>query len=364
VKNLGLIERIKAHVHASGHIMMTATFVFGFILDFVALPRIDQPATQYLAFVYFIVGFLCIIVHFRLSVVNLSRSSGTIFYLTSLYVSQFVLGGLASMIFVYYFRSSSISASWPILVFLFSLMVVPEFLKEKFVQFEFRSLFFYILFLFFMIFFVPMVVGGISVWVFVVSLLMSLLGLSIFLSVCCIFLREYAYRPSVVIFQISFLFTCGVGALYMAHVIPAIPLVLNRGEVAHYVVKADGTSYLIEKEEQNIVRTFFLPTVYHYKKGEGVYFYSAVFSPAKFNTSIVHEWQMLDRSGDWQTVTYVPFPIVGGNSTGYRGYSMKSSLVDGKWRVNVRTLNGRIIGRTYFVAKETTEDHLIVGQKR
>jgi hypothetical protein len=43
---------------------------------------------------------------------------------------------------------------------------------------------------------------------------------------------------------------------------------------------------------------------------------------------------------------------------------MKSSLVDGKWRVNVRTLDGRIIGRTYFVAKETTEDHLIVGQKR
>ena len=48
------------------------------------------------------------------------------------------------------------------------------------------------------------------------------------------------------------------------------------------------------------------------------------------------------------TSTRITVPIRGGREDGYRLYSMKYNVFAGDWRVNVETLDGRVIGRVNF----------------
>jgi hypothetical protein len=45
----------------------------------------------------------------------------------------------------------------------------------------------------------------------------------------------------------------------------------------------------------------------------------------------------------------VRFSIMGGREGGYRGYSVKSTPRAGRWRVNIETPDGLLIGRVPFV---------------
>jgi hypothetical protein len=44
--------------------------------------------------------------------------------------------------------------------------------------------------------------------------------------------------------------------------------------------------------------------------------------------------------------------IAGGREAGYRGYTTKSKLDPGEWRVDVETKDGRVIGRIGFHVEE------------
>ena len=90
--------------------------------------------------------------------------------------------------------------------------------------------------------------------------------------------------------------------------------------------------------------------------GDPLYFYSAVFAPTKLKTTIVHRWQYFDRvREEWVTASDIPFPISGGRGEGYRGYSMKTALFPGLWRVQVMTERGAVIGRFRFEIFSATE---------
>ena len=77
--------------------------------------------------------------------------------------------------------------------------------------------------------------------------------------------------------------------------------------------------------------------------------YTAIFAPSGLSVTVLHEWQYWnDREDAWVTAETVPFYIVGGRDGGYRGYSVKSGLEPGSWRVNVITQYGQTIGRVSF----------------
>jgi hypothetical protein len=89
--------------------------------------------------------------------------------------------------------------------------------------------------------------------------------------------------------------------------------------------------------------------VVHVAPGEKLALYSAVFAPIRMTTQITHRWQWWDsRSKHWQTLSKVSFAISGGRENGYRGYSLKSGLRAGDWRVNIDSADGRLIGRLAF----------------
>jgi hypothetical protein len=60
----------------------------------------------------------------------------------------------------------------------------------------------------------------------------------------------------------------------------------------------------------------------------------------------------------------VSLPVVGGRDGGYRTYSTRENPEQGKWRVNIETPHGQIIGRIYFAVSHTqTEPTLITETK-
>ncbi len=71
---------------------------------------------------------------------------------------------------------------------------------------------------------------------------------------------------------------------------------------------------------------------------------------------MVHRWQYYDdETRSWVTASALSFSIHGGRSDGYRGYSVKRSLTEGKWRVSVETVRGQVLGRIPFTIEFVTK---------
>ena len=99
--------------------------------------------------------------------------------------------------------------------------------------------------------------------------------------------------------------------------------------------------------------------------------YSAVFAPIQLKTNVVHKWRHYDETArTWRTKSTVRFPIVGGREGGYRGYSIKSSRRSGRWRVDIETPDGLLIGRVPFsvrpgsAAGRTLQVHVVMVTPR
>jgi hypothetical protein len=87
----------------------------------------------------------------------------------------------------------------------------------------------------------------------------------------------------------------------------------------------------------------------HVQRGGSLALYSAVFAPIQLRTNIVHIWQRYDEAARlWRNESTVRFRIVGGRDGGYRGYTTKSTPAAGRWRVNIETSDGLLIGRVPF----------------
>ena len=82
-----------------------------------------------------------------------------------------------------------------------------------------------------------------------------------------------------------------------------------------------------------------------------VYFYSSVYAPISFKQKIVHEWQVKDLNGDWETISQIPFLIIGGSDIGYRGYTISNRIKQGEYRVLVKTEKGQVIGGERFLVR-------------
>ena len=137
--------------------------------------------------------------------------------------------------------------------------------------------------------------------------------------------------------------------MYFTNVIPPLPLSLMSAGVFHNVERTENGMYSVLYEGQAWYETLKWYTAYHHNGGDRVYVYSAIFAPTGLGTKILHHWQYYDTvSGVWKTADKLEFPIYGGRSNGYRGYSFKTNITSGLWRVDVITERGQILGRVKF----------------
>ena len=62
-----------------------------------------------------------------------------------------------------------------------------------------------------------------------------------------------------------------------------------------------------------------------------------------------HHWQWKNpRTENWETSDKIEFEITGGRDGGYRGYTYKTNMLEGEWKVDVTTDNDLILGRINF----------------
>lgn len=289
-----------------------------------------------------------------------SDSSKIHFWLVN--ILQFFFGSTLSTFLVFYFNSSDFLASWPFLLILALSFWANEKFKRNYVRLGFQIALLFLVIYSFAIFLVPMALNKIGNGVFLLSGIVSLVSIGFILFIIKYFSKPvYIKSKKIIYLSIGFI-TLLINGLYFTHLIPPIPLSLKSGGVYHSL-KRNGNNYLVKTETKNWSDYFNFYPEFHKSSGETVFVYSAIFSPPSLNTTIVHEWQKLEaETGDWVTKNTIELSIIGGRTNGFRTYSQKSIVAPGKWRVNVLTLSGLVIGRIRFNIVDSVEKPELVEE--
>jgi len=269
---------------------------------------------------------------------------------------QFSFGALFSGFTVLFARSGSFAGSWLFLVFLVLILVGNEFFRERYKRFIFHISIYFIALFSYAIIAIPVLMRSIGPRIFILSGIVSILAIA-FLAAILAFvapaiIRENRFRLMGTIGGVYLLFNL----FYFTNIIPPIPLVLKHLEIYHSIELTENGAYRLEYEGA----PWYLPwsgtdPVFRWVRGTKAIAFTAVFAPTDINTKIVHRWLYYDEaSGAWVERNVIGFTMKGGRDTGYRGYSEKEAITPGKWRVEVRTDRGQLLGRTTFEVVETS----------
>jgi hypothetical protein len=349
--------------------LMSVAFFAGFIIDNLALTRIDVLWSSIVLFMYLIIAVVAV----SLSAVPQSRASHSVvvsrLFSSAPFFAQFAFGALFSGYFVFFTRSASFASSWIFLVLLGALFLGNEFFKNYYQRFEFQINILFIAIFFFATLYMPIVLKSMDAWVFLVSGGISLMAIALVVILLSRIVPETIRKTKAVLVVSLGLVFIFVNILYFTNIIPPIPLSLKEAGVYHVVYRTEGGMYraLAERVEWYSLVERYHPLV-HRAPDEPLYFYSSVFAPTHLSVPILHEWQYFDgKKNEWVTTERLQFQVVGGRDGGYRGYSFKGNLFAGEWRVNVITERGQHLGRTNFtvvnVLTPIAQEARILGEK-
>jgi hypothetical protein len=147
-----------------------------------------------------------------------------------------------------------------------------------------------------------------------------------------------------------------INVFYYFNLIPPVPLALDNGLVAHDVRKTNN-EYVVTFEK-NPWYVFWRKhdTNFHRQAGQRVYVFTSVFAPTDLKKSIFHRWKWYNPETEkWEVTDDISFEVTGGRDLGFRGYTHKSNLKEGQWKVDVITEEELVLGVVDFVIKNTSE---------
>jgi len=321
------IKNIKHILDTYERLLSAVALFIGFIIDSLTLRRIDLLFENSVLITYLLVAGVCIIVlNFRKArIVDDSVRSWVMAVVP--FVMQIAFGALFSGFVVFYFRSASFSANFLFILFLFGMLVGNEVFRPYYERLVFHvSIFFFALLSY--------------------CLVASVVAVSLFIFVLSIFSRDNVRKSLPRIAQSITAIVAVVMFAYLTNIIPPIPLSLKESIIAHAATRS-GEAYALSVEPESFFERLYPIKTFHQSAGESVYLWVSVFAPTNLKTAIVHEWQQRQK-GKWVTMSRITFPISGGRSEGFRGYSVKESVAEGEWRVSVETERGQVIGRVRF----------------
>lgn len=325
------------------------SLVLGFLFDIVTLKRVDTLWENiWIAGHLIIIGIFIILVHSKESEAG-DEGDPTKRHFWYVNILQFFFGGVFSAYLVFYFRSADILATWPFVFVLFLAFWANESLKKHYMRLGFQISLFFLSIYAFAIFLVPIIMHKIGGDVFIFSGCLSLAIILFFILVMSRFARDKITKSqNIIIVSVLGIFAL-VNLLYFFNLIPPIPLSLKDAGVYYSVEKNDAGNYEVTYEKKNWWNYLDLYPVFNKREDAPIYVFSAIFSPKNLNLTIFHEWQYYDESKeDWITRNTVKLPVTGGRDGGFRTYSMKNNTEEGKWRVNIKTEDEKLIGRVRF----------------
>lgn len=338
--------------------MPAVFFASGVTYDTLTLTRIDRLQDNLILLLYLVaLGFL-IVVTGRLGVAAVEPSAikphgssfarflikGHAYYPMAI---QFLLGGLFSAYAIFYSRSATLTRTGVFLGVLVLLLVANEFLRDRLSNLRLLVALYALASFSFFTFFLPVMVGTIGTWVF---LLGAVLSVGVTLRVVQLIYRrnpERSQNEAVMVGGPAVALVAVLVGFYFLNWIPPVPLSMKFGGMYREVQKQDDRFMLsFDREWYQVWKHSQNP----FPAGEPIYCFTAVFAPVALNTTVYHHWYFrTNRDKPFTHVDKIPIKIAGGREGGYRAYTFKQRLDPGDWRVDVETEDGRVIGRVSVV---------------
>ncbi|MBU2103926.1 DUF2914 domain-containing protein [Patescibacteria group bacterium] len=328
-------------------------FFCGFITDLLTFTLLDISILNYVfggyLVVTYIVVFLAHLASKEVARPSVFRRSMRVFLPLA---AQYLIANLLSGFLIFYTKSSVLFVSWPFIILLGLVFIGNEWFRTYKDRLIFLATLLFFTTYAYAIFALPLAVHALGPMVFLGSTALSVAVFAAFLFLL--------WRTGPKRLQGSLLPTIGTSlavlivmvSSYFTGLIPPIPLTLKDSGIYHSLTRAGGDYVLLAERKKE----WWDPRAQtiHAIEGETLYAYTAVFAPIRFGASVVHRWQYYDETQKkWTTQGTVVFPISGGRLAGYRGYSERSNLTPGSWRVRVETENGQAIGQILFTIERT-----------
>lgn len=259
---------------------------------------------------------------------------------------QFLYGSLFSALFILYFKSASHLNALVWTVSLGALLVANEFFENAYKRFTLTWTLFGFCTILLFNFVIPYAVGSINPIWFYLSVALALIITQ--------FLKTVIAERVGKIWPTYLLAGLLVSA-YIYDVIPPVPLVKRDIQVGTQLEKTSSQYILMQDESQWWKFWRISSDTVYVQNSDTVYCVSAIYAPSGLNAKLYHRWQKYDEKVGWQTMSRIGYDISGGREDGYRGYTYKKNVADGKWRVNVETENAHTIVSYQFEIKQTTD---------
>lgn len=333
------------------HLSVLAT-LGGFGIDQVFFGRIDITRTQVLLAAYTLITFVSILLYHWFEERAQEGKPRPRWRSLLPIITQFMLGGYWSAFFFFYGHSAALPASWPFLLLILVMLIGNEYFAKYHSRLVFASVLYFFALYSYAIFEVPIVVGKMSTAVFLLSSLVAVGAFALFTTLLRV-LGHRRFKKDIWRIRVgAFVVLALMGAFYFTNILPPLPLSVKAAGVYHSVWRVPGDYLAAAEPEPWTVRYLGATPTLHVVPNESLYAYTEVFAPTALTTTIVHEWQRYATSTNaWQTVAAVSYPIVGGRDGGYRGYTAKANITPGRYRVNVKTIDGRLIARIPFTVE-------------
>ncbi len=338
----------------------TIIFVSAFVLDIVMLPDASNVLTRYLGYGYlFFVAFFIFIREWLISRNRASKWEGRVHGWLSFGIAYFS-GAALSFVLVYAIRSADITASWP----LFAILAVCILVNEVVSAHSFRLLLdmgvLFMATLFFTIFNAPFYLGVQNDATFAASVAITIVVSLVYIYVLKN-VSETTEHETPKFISLAVGIPMFVGMMYFLNAIPAVPLSLKEAHVYHNVGRNEEGEFFALTEVRDGAFAFILDFINHpphvmLPSDDGVYFYSSIEAPAAITAPISHVWEYYDESKkQWIESTTVSFDLTGGREDGYRAFSKKENVTEGKWRVTIKVDKKRVVGRRTFTILKKDE---------
>lgn len=338
------LSKLKRFYDKYERVLLPGTLLFGVVVDFFTFQTIEIKTVFLILAVHILIAGSAIIF---LHIVN--RTGKILSYLCLLapLALQFSFGALLSASLIFYWFSGAFSVSWPILILFAALMLSNEVFRTAYQKTIIHmSVFYFVLFSISSVIF-SFLSNSLDPFFFVAAGILSLGFFLLYITAVAKYFEKVRQNGTRVALSAIVVFII-MNGLYFFNIIPPIPLSLREAGVYYNVVRS-GNSYSLLDEKRTWIENILPVQTIHIKKGERVVVFTSIFAPADLDTTIFHRWQFFDESKrEWIEKDRLSFLITGGREAGYRGYSLKTSVAPGMWRVDVETKRGQILGRIRF----------------
>lgn len=347
--------------------MPAIAFVGGFTWDSLTLGQLVKSSDLFILLVYYLVALVFLLLLSASSIIlpsiesqlpvtrlqkirffALGRDFGDTWKNRFSYVVQFCFGSLYSALVICYFKSSGSLATLFFVLLLAGLLVLNEFIQKRYESFGISLAFFSLLGAMFFNFLIPHLVDSVSIFWFILSIILSYLACFVAWKLSAQNSKKLLIAPSVIsVFLL---------VAYCMNWIPPVPLVLKDQMPClefskNYSCQISKPTFL----ERNALVS---PTVHRMPEDGAVFFVSSVFAPAAISAPLEHRWFYENpNTGNFELKDKISsrrMQTKGSREEGFRIYTQKKNVREGRWKVETAIKDGAVIGSKQFNVKNVT----------